>query len=72
MPLSTRLIHYREIVVTGTTGSNLEHFKLSLRLVRAKKVDVKSLVTDVLSLKDVPNYFKKPAAKIKAAVSPQS
>ena len=71
VPLSTRLIHYREIFVTGTTGSNLEHFKLSLQLIRAKKVDVKSLVTDVLSLRDVPNYFKKPTAKIKAAVSPQ-
>jgi len=71
IPLSTRLIHYREIVVTGTTGSNLEHFKLSLQLIRTKKIEVKSLVTDVLSLVDVPNYFRKPSAKIKAAVSPQ-
>ena len=71
IPLSTRMIHYKELIVTGTTGSNLEHFKLSLQIIRSKKVEVKSLVTDILSLEDVPAYFDKPTGKIKAAVSPQ-
>jgi len=71
IPLSSHLIHYKELIVTGTTGSNLEHFKLSLQLIRAKKIEVKSMVTDVLSLVDVPGYFNKPTANIKAAVSPQ-
>lgn len=49
---SPNRVHYRQITVTGTTGSSRWQFRRSLDLVAARRVDLSRLVSAVLPLED--------------------
>jgi L-iditol 2-dehydrogenase len=38
-------VHYRQVIVTGTTGSSIAQYKRSLELAESKKVDLKNLIS---------------------------
>ncbi|MGE5494272.1 MAG: zinc-dependent dehydrogenase [Burkholderiales bacterium] len=55
--LNTNLIHYKQLKVLGTTGSNLRHYHKSLNLIISKKIEVKSLITNRFGIDDIQNAF---------------
>lgn len=58
----------KEIALKGSLGYSAEEFALTVELLRQGKVDVKPLVTDIVSLPDLPEVFqalKRPTTQIK-------
>ncbi len=53
VPLHSNVIHYKELVVTGTTKSNNYHFRLALDFLRHGQVDLSYLVSHVFSLEQI-------------------
>lgn len=50
VPLATNLIHYKELLVTGTTRSNNFHIRVALDLLVKKQIDLSYLVSHKLPL----------------------
>jgi L-iditol 2-dehydrogenase len=53
VPLDTNLIHYRQVLVTGTTRQSLRHFQKTLELVADRKIEVEDLITSTHTLAEV-------------------
>jgi len=45
VPLDTNIIHYKQLLVTGTTRQSLRHFQKTLDLVSARVINVDDLIT---------------------------
>ncbi|MDX1601085.1 MAG: zinc-dependent dehydrogenase [Anaerolineales bacterium] len=60
--LDTNLIHYRQLVVTGTTGSNLRQYRAALNLIAAGRVDLSSLVAGRFPLTDIESGIERAQA----------
>jgi threonine dehydrogenase-like Zn-dependent dehydrogenase len=56
--LDTNLIHYRNLLVTGTTGGAPKDFHDSLKLVQAGRVDVRSIVSHRFAPADMGAAFE--------------
>jgi len=54
-PLDTNWIHYREALVTGSHGSTPAQHRAALALIEAGTVDVGQLITDTVSLENLPS-----------------
>ena len=52
VPLDTNLIHYRQLMVTGTTRQSLRQFQAVLTLVSDRVLQLEDLVTSTFSLDD--------------------
>jgi len=63
--IDANLIHYRELVVTGSSNSTTVEYRDALRLIADRKIDVASLVTHRMSLTDIDTALA-------AAGSPQA
>jgi len=50
--LNTNLIHYKELVVTATTGSSLLDVHKAMDMIASGKLDVKSLITGTFAIED--------------------
>ncbi|MGL4607074.1 MAG: zinc-dependent dehydrogenase [Eubacteriaceae bacterium] len=55
--LNTNLIHYKELIVLGTTGSSLSDFKKSLDIAASGKINLKDLVTARFKIADAKEAF---------------
>lgn len=55
--LNTNLIHYRQLVVTGTTGSNVRQFQVTVSLLAAERIRLDSLITTRLGLDQIAEGF---------------
>lgn len=53
VPLNSNLIHYKQLIVTGTTRASLRQFGASLGFVTAGIIDVKKLITNTIPLDDI-------------------
>lgn len=53
VPLNTNLIHYNQLIVTGTTRANITHFRKTLGFIADGLLDVKGLITARFPLKDI-------------------
>jgi L-iditol 2-dehydrogenase len=53
VPLDTNLIHYRQLVVTGTTRQSLRHFQKTLDLIATRAIDVEDLITSTHPIDDI-------------------
>jgi L-iditol 2-dehydrogenase len=52
VPLDTNLIHYRQLLVTGTTRQSLRHFRATLDLISTRRIEVEDLITSTHSIGD--------------------
>ena len=70
--LNTNLIHYKELMVTATTGSSIQDFHNALRIIATGHLDVKSLITARFPLGDTVAAFDYASAGkgLKAVVVP--
>ncbi len=57
VPLNSNLIHYKQLIVTGSTRASLKQFKDSLGFVTAGILDVKKLITRRFRLDDIQEGF---------------
>lgn len=55
--LDTNVIHYKGIVVTGTTGASLADYETAVRLILRKKIDVTSLISKQFPIEQVKEAF---------------
>ncbi|GFN22577.1 zinc-dependent dehydrogenase [Thermanaeromonas sp. C210] len=63
VPLNTNLIHYKQLKVTATTGSNYHQFRRSMELIAAGRVEVKSLIEGIYRLESIKDAFERVAGK---------
>lgn len=57
--LDTNLIHYNQLIVTGTTRQSLRQFRKTLKLIENKLIDTQKLISHTYSLKDLGNAIVK-------------
>ena len=57
--LKTNLIHYKQIVVTGTTGSNVRHFRAAVNLIINEVFQLRDLISEVLPLERIQEGFER-------------
>ncbi|MGW8426244.1 zinc-dependent dehydrogenase [Peribacillus simplex] len=55
--LDTNLIHYKEMIVTGTTGSTINDFDQSIRLIAGGHINLKPLISATYSLNQTLDAF---------------
>jgi len=56
--LNTNLIHYKQLIVTGSTRANVLQFRETLEFIASGILDVKKLVTGRFPLKDIMKGFE--------------
>ncbi len=57
--LNSNLVHYKQLSIFGTTGSNIRQHTDAIKLVAEKKVQMKGLISDVLPLQEFESGLKK-------------
>jgi len=70
--LDTNVIHYGEIVLTGTNVATPEHFRRAVEILASRQIDVQALITRRFSLYEVKSAFEAVENRrvIKAIVCP--
>ncbi|MDQ0220731.1 Zn-dependent alcohol dehydrogenase [Peribacillus cavernae] len=59
VPLNTNIIHYKQLVVTGSTRSSILQYRKALDFVENGLIDVKPLISDNFSLNEINSAFEK-------------
>lgn len=62
VPLNSNLIHYKQLIVTGSTRASLKQFKDSLGFVTSGILDVKQLITRRMPVDEIQKGFDLAAA----------
>jgi threonine dehydrogenase-like Zn-dependent dehydrogenase len=65
-------VHYRQLVVTGTTGSSNYQYRKSMEIVASRRVDLSSLISARFSLSEVTEALSLAASKqaMKVLITP--
>ena len=66
--VSANALHYRQLYLTGTSGSSLEHFRRTLALFAAGRLDIAPLITGRYPLPAAEEAFKAAASREHARV----
>lgn len=56
--INTNLIHYKELLITGSTKANASMFSKTLHFIAEGLVDVKGLISEKYDLRDIHEAFK--------------
>jgi len=64
VPLDTNLIHYKQLVVTGTTRQSLRHFQKTLDLIANDLVEVEDLLTSTHLISEAEQAIENAASAI--------
>jgi len=56
--LDTNLIHYRNLLVTGTTGGSPRDYRAALELIQSRRVPVAKIVSDILPIRDLARAYQ--------------
>jgi len=59
----SNLIHYKELVVTGTTGSSTYDYRRAMNILTSGRVDLSPLISEKFKLKDVLQAFQFAASR---------
>jgi L-iditol 2-dehydrogenase len=62
VPIDTNLIHYKQILVTGTTKASLQHIRKTLNLLESRLIQVDDLVRDRYAIDQIEEAMAKMAA----------
>lgn len=70
--IDTNAIHYRQIVLTGTTGASALQYRRTAQLVTQRRLDLSPLVSAQITLEQVPAVFATPPTpdQLKVVVRP--
>lgn len=72
--IQSNLVHYRELVITGTTGQTVKQYRTTMEMIGNGQIEVASLVTDKFALKDAVAAFEKATDRtgLKTMILPNS
>jgi len=56
--LNTNLIHYKQLLVTGTTRSSIHQFRKTLDMLASGRLDIKPIITARVTLTEIEVVFK--------------
>jgi L-iditol 2-dehydrogenase len=66
--LDTNAIHYGNFLVTGSTGGSVQDYRIALRLVAGKRVDLTRIISDTFPLAELDKAYQTalvgPAGKV--------
>jgi L-iditol 2-dehydrogenase len=57
VPLDTNAIHYGNFLVTGSTGGSVQDYRIALRLVAARRLDLTRIISDTFPLTDLKRAY---------------
>ncbi|MFA5015034.1 MAG: zinc-dependent dehydrogenase [Actinomycetota bacterium] len=57
----SNVVHYKQVIVTGTTGSSIVQYNRSLELAASKKIDLNRLISKKFKLEDAEQAFSNAA-----------
>lgn len=60
--LNTNLIHYKELIALGTTGSSISDYYKSMQIVSSGKINVKALISATFGIEETVKAFEYAAA----------
>ncbi|HEY5501545.1 MAG TPA: zinc-dependent dehydrogenase [Candidatus Humimicrobiaceae bacterium] len=55
----SNIIHYKQILLTGTTGQSIAQYRKSIEIIASGKIDIKKLISESYSLKDAEKAFER-------------
>ena len=55
----SNIVHYRQIILTGTTGQSLAQYRKSIEIITAGNIDVRKLISARYPLKDAEKAFER-------------
>jgi L-iditol 2-dehydrogenase len=58
VPLDTNAIHYGNCVVTGSTGGSAQDYRIALRLVGGKRIDLAAIISHVFPMSDLEAAYR--------------
>lgn len=58
VPLDTNAVHYKNLLVTGMSGGSPQDYQAALRLIEARRVDVRQVTSHVLPIADVGKAYE--------------
>jgi threonine dehydrogenase-like Zn-dependent dehydrogenase len=68
VPLDTNAIHYGNQIVTGSTGGSALDYRIALRLIAGKRIDLTAVISHVFSLDELETAYQTaiagPAGKV--------
>jgi len=70
IPITMNGVHYNQITVTGSTGTNLQHYFEAARIVNEGTLDIKRLISQTFPLESITEAFSysKEMTGIKGAI----
>ncbi len=57
--INSNIIHYKNVILTGTTGQSLAQYRKAMDIASSKKLDLSKLITERFELKQAEEAFKK-------------
>jgi len=58
VPLNTNLIHYKQLILTGSTRANLSQYRQTLKFISDELISIKEFVTGRFSIKQTEDAFR--------------
>jgi L-iditol 2-dehydrogenase len=58
VPLDTNVIHYGNLLVTGSTGGSVEDYRIALKLVAGKRIDLRQVISNVFRLDELRQAYE--------------
>ncbi len=58
VPIDTNAIHYKNLVVTGTTGGSSADYRIAVQLIESGRVNVRRLVSHVYSFDQIDEAYR--------------
>ncbi|MHB1375880.1 MAG: zinc-dependent dehydrogenase [Candidatus Humimicrobiaceae bacterium] len=55
----SNIVHYKQILLTGTTGQSIAQYRKSIEIIASGKIDIKRLISESYSLKDAEKAFER-------------
>jgi L-iditol 2-dehydrogenase len=56
--LDTNAIHYKNLIVTGMTGGSPQDYRIALKLIEARRVDVRQVISHVFALSELGRAYE--------------
>ncbi|MFW6007140.1 MAG: alcohol dehydrogenase catalytic domain-containing protein [Halanaerobiales bacterium] len=57
IPVNTNKLHYKQQILTGTTGSTVQQFRKTLKIVNKTGINLKKMITRHISLEELPEVM---------------
>jgi threonine dehydrogenase-like Zn-dependent dehydrogenase len=57
-PLDTNAVHYGNLLVTGSTGGSVEDYRIALKLVAGKRIDLRQVISNVFRFDELRQAYE--------------